>query len=115
MIVIPLNTDAPIYHWPWMTLVLIGANVATFFLTGRGSESDGWLLDQTPRMRGIPCRIAQGRYDMCTPMKSAWDLKQRWPEAELEVIHDAGHSSLEPGIVDALVRATDWMADRASW
>jgi proline iminopeptidase len=52
---------------------------------------------------------------MCTPMKSAWELKQRWPEAELEVVHDAGHSSLEPGIVDALVRATDWMADRAAW
>jgi proline iminopeptidase len=36
-------------------------------------------------------------------------------EAELEVIHDAGHSSLEPGIIDALIRATDWMADRAAW
>lgn len=44
MIVIPLNTDAPIYHWPWMTLVLIAANVVTFFLTGGGRESDGWLL-----------------------------------------------------------------------
>lgn len=44
MIVIPLNTDAPIYHWPWMTLVLIAANVVTFFLTGCGSETDGWLL-----------------------------------------------------------------------
>jgi proline iminopeptidase len=86
-----------------------------YFVNGGFFEHDGWLLDQTPRMRGIPCRIAQGRYDMCTPMKSAWDLKQRWPEAELEVIHDAGHSSLEPGIVDALVRATDWMADRAAW
>lgn len=44
MIVIPLNTDAPIYHWPWMTLVLIAANVVTFFLTGGGRETDGWLL-----------------------------------------------------------------------
>lgn len=76
---------------------------------------DGWLLDQAPRMRGIPCRIAQGRYDMCTPMTTAWELKQRWPEAELEIVHDAGHSSLEPGIVDALIRATDWMADKAAW
>lgn len=44
MIVIPLNTDAPIYHWPWMTLVLIATNVVTFFLTGGGHEADGWLL-----------------------------------------------------------------------
>lgn len=86
-----------------------------YFMNGGFFERDGWLLGQTPRLRNIPCRIAQGRYDMCTPMKSAWDLKQAWPEAELEIIHDAGHSSLEPGIVDALVRATDWMADRANW
>lgn len=44
MIVIPLNTDAPIYHWPWMTLVLIAVNCLTFFLTGFGSETDGWML-----------------------------------------------------------------------
>lgn len=44
MIIIPLNTDAPIYYWPWMTLVLIAANAVTFFLTGFGRETDGWLL-----------------------------------------------------------------------
>ncbi len=86
-----------------------------YFMNGGFFERDGWLLEQAPRLKHIPCRIAQGRYDMCTPMQSAWELKRAWPEAELEVIHDAGHSSLEPGIVDALVRATDWMADRAKW
>jgi proline iminopeptidase len=78
-------------------------------------ERDGWLLEQAPRLRQIPCRIAHGRFDMCTPVSNAWDLKQAWPEAELEIIHDAGHSSLEPGIVDALVRATDAMIDRGNW
>lgn len=86
-----------------------------YFVHGGFFEHDGWLLDQAPALRRIPCRIAHGRYDVCTPFRSAWDLKQRWPEAELEIIHDAGHSSLEPGIVDALVRATDWMAERAAW
>ncbi|MBY0564207.1 MAG: prolyl aminopeptidase [Hyphomonadaceae bacterium] len=86
-----------------------------YFMNGGFFEHDGWLLDQTPLLRRIPCRIVHGRYDVCTPMRSAWDLKQRWPEAELEIVHDAGHSSLEPGIVDALVRGGDWMADRAAW
>ncbi len=86
-----------------------------YFVNNGFFERDGWLLDQVPRMRSIPCRIAHGRYDMCTPLVNAWDLKQRWPEAELEIVHDAGHSSLEPGIVDALIRATDWMAERALW
>lgn len=76
---------------------------------------DGWLLDQVQTLRAIPCRIAHGRYDMCTPLSSAWALKQRWPEAQLEIIHDAGHSSLEPGIVDALVRGTDAMLYQGRW
>jgi proline iminopeptidase len=78
-------------------------------------ERDCWLLDQAERLRHIPTRIAHGRYDMCTPVASAWALKRRWPEAELEIIHDAGHSSLEPGIVDALVRSTDAMLSQARW
>lgn len=86
-----------------------------YFVNDGFFESDGWLLDQAPRLRHIPCRIAHGRYDMCTPLTTAWELKQRWPEAELEIVPDAGHSSLEPGIVDALIRATDWMADKANW
>ncbi|MFZ2028669.1 MAG: prolyl aminopeptidase [Vitreimonas sp.] len=86
-----------------------------YFMNNGFFETDGWLLDQAARMRHIPCRIAHGRYDMCTPMASAWALKQRWPEAELEIIHDAGHSSLEPGIIDALVRGTDAMLTKGLW
>ncbi|MBC7819887.1 MAG: rhomboid family intramembrane serine protease, partial [Planctomycetaceae bacterium] len=44
MIIIPINTDAPIYHWPWMTLVLIAVSCVTFFLTGQGEHQEGWLL-----------------------------------------------------------------------
>lgn len=92
------------------------ARIENHYFVNRGFfDRDGWLLEQAARMRHIPCRIAHGRYDMCTPLSNAWDLKRAWPEAELEIIHDAGHSSLEPGIVDALVRATDWMVDGGKW
>jgi proline iminopeptidase len=80
-----------------------------YFMNKGFFESDGWLLKQVPRLRHIPCSITHGRYDICTPLASAWALKQAWPEAELNIIADAGHSSTEPGIVDALVRATDRM------
>jgi proline iminopeptidase len=86
-----------------------------YFINNGFFVRDGWLLEQAPRLRHIPCRIAHGRYDMCTPLASAWALKQRWPEAELEIIPDAGHSSLEPGIVDALVRATNDMLAQGKW
>jgi proline iminopeptidase len=49
----------------------------------------------------------QGRFDVVTPMEAAWKLKAAWPQARFEVVWDAGHASTEPGIVDALVRATD--------
>lgn len=51
MIIIPVNTDAPIYHWPWMTLVLVFFNVVVFFVTGQGAEPDGWLLQYGQGLR----------------------------------------------------------------
>ncbi len=65
------------------------------------------LLRDIPNMRHIPGVIVQGRYDIICPMTSAWDLHKAWPEAELHVIPDAGHSITEPGIIDRLIEATD--------
>ncbi|HVY83970.1 MAG TPA: prolyl aminopeptidase [Caulobacterales bacterium] len=86
-----------------------------YFVNHGFFENDGWLLQQAQRFHAIPGKIVHGRYDMCTPLASAWALKRAWPQAELDIIHDAGHSSLEPGIVDALVRGADAMADKFKW
>ncbi len=68
------------------------------------------LLEDAGRLAGIPGVIVQGRYDLICPLRSAWELHQAWPDAELQVIADAGHSAFEPGIRDALVGATDRFA-----
>jgi proline iminopeptidase len=68
------------------------------------------LLANIDRIRHIPGVIAQGRYDVVCPAKSAWDLHQAWPEAELHIVGDAGHSASEPGLLDELIRATDRFA-----
>ncbi len=81
-----------------------------YFVNGGFFEHDGWLLTQIDRIRHIPAWIVQGRFDVVTPMSGAWALHRAWPEAKLEIIADAGHASTEPGIVDSLVRATDWAA-----
>jgi proline iminopeptidase len=78
-----------------------------FFHNGGFFEEDGWLLKNAHRMKKIPGWIAQGRFDVVTPLESAWTLKKAWPAARLDIIWDAGHASTEPGIIDALVRATD--------
>ena len=75
-------------------------------------EKDGWLLDQAAKFGNLPGHIVHGRYDVVTPLSSAWALKKVWPAAKLTIIGDAGHSSLEPGIVDELIRATQSMADK---
>jgi proline iminopeptidase len=70
------------------------------------------LLGEAHRLRDIPGVIVHGRYDMVCPMEQALELHHVWPGAALGIVPDAGHSATEPGTVDALVRATDAMADR---
>lgn len=72
------------------------------------------LLANVDKLAGIPGIIVQGRHDICTPPGAAWALKKAWPEAELWIVHDAGHSASEPGIVDGLVRATDKLAGKTA-
>ena len=86
---------------------------ARFFLEDFFLE-EGQLLANADRLKGIPGIIVQGRHDICTPPTSAWALKKAWPEAELWIVHDGGHSASEPGIVDGLVRATDRFAGKAA-
>ena len=69
--------------------------------------SENWLIEHVGVIRRLPAVIVQGRYDVVCPTMSAWELHRAWPEAELEIVAEAGHHALEPGIADALVRATD--------
>lgn len=79
-----------------------------YFINNCFFKTDNWLIEQVGAIRKIPATIIQGRYDIICPMESAWELHKAWPEAEFEVIKDAGHSASEPGIADALIRATDY-------
>ena len=78
-----------------------------YFMNNAFFSSDNYLIENVGPIRPIPAVIVQGRYDVVCPVKSAWDLHRAWPEAQLNIIPDAGHSISEPGIIDALVRATD--------
>jgi len=81
-----------------------------YFVNGGFFPTENWLIENIGRIRHIPCWIAQGRFDVVTPISGAWALHQAWPEAKLNIIPDAGHASSEPGIVDSLIRGTDWAA-----
>jgi len=86
---------------------------AKFFLENFFLE-ESELLRNVDALAGIPGIIVQGRHDICTPPGAAWALKKAWPEADLWIVPDAGHSAGEPGIVDGLVRATDKLAGKTA-
>ncbi|MBS0615943.1 MAG: prolyl aminopeptidase [Verrucomicrobia bacterium] len=78
-----------------------------YFIHNTFFETDNWIIENVNKIRPIPCIMIHGRYDVPCPIQNAWDLHRAWPEAQLEIIPDAGHAASEPGILDALIRATD--------
>ncbi len=83
-----------------------------YFVNGGFFDSDDWIIANADKLKDIPGVIVQGRFDVVTPMKTAWELHKAWPNSLLRVIPDAGHAASETGIVDALVTATDVFARR---
>lgn len=71
-----------------------------------------FLLSNVPRLANVHGVIVQGRYDIVCPAISADDLHRAWPEAEYQVVPDAGHSAFEPGIRSRLVAATEAFKSR---
>lgn len=86
------------------------ARIENHYFLNEGWFREGQLIEDATALRGIPGVIVQGRYDVCTPIMTAWDLHHAWPEAELVVVPDASHAASEPGIARALRAATDRFA-----
>jgi proline iminopeptidase len=88
-------------------IALAFARIESHYFVNRGFLEEGQLLRNAGRLRDIPGVIVQGRYDMCTPPITAWELHRAWPEATFILVDDAGHAFGEPGIAHHLLEATD--------
>ncbi len=93
---------------PYVALSL--ARIECHYFINDSFLAPNQILRDAEKLSGIPGMIVHGRYDMVCPVSNAWELHQVWPESELRIIGDAGHSAFETGIADALVNATDAMA-----
>lgn len=82
-----------------------------YFMNNAFLEPDQ-ITRNAGRLKGIPGYIVHGRYDMVCPLDNAQALSDAWPEAVLSIIRDAGHSSSEPAIVDALMQACEAVSAR---
>ena len=81
-----------------------------YFVNNGFFRSPNQLLEDVGRIRHIPGTIVQGRYDVVCPARSAWDLHRAWPEAEMQIVPDAGHAASESGILSRLIDAADKFA-----
>ena len=87
------------------------ARIEAHYFVNRGFlDDEQQLLRGAAQLSHIPTTIVHGRYDVICPVKNAWHLKRQMPHADLRIISEAGHSAFEPGIIDALVSATDGYA-----
>ena len=84
------------------------ARIECHYFQHRGFfERDDQLLANAGRLAGIDGVIVHGRYDLCTPIETAWALHKAWPRAVYRVAEDSGHAMTEPGIIHELVTATE--------
>ncbi|MGY1839749.1 MULTISPECIES: prolyl aminopeptidase [unclassified Modestobacter] len=70
---------------------------------------DGQLLRDAHRLAGIPGVLVHGRLDVSGPLDVAWQLHRVWPDSELVVLGDAGHSG--SNMREAVTAALDRFAD----
>ena len=78
-----------------------------YFMNNCWFNSNNHLIENVDKIRHIPGVIIHGRYDIICPVVQAWDLHQAWPEADLHIIPDAGHSIFEEGIKDKILEYTE--------
>ena len=58
----------------------------------------------------IPCIAVQGGLDRICPVDTALDLLAQWPQMELRIPTESGHSMYDVAITNELVRATERLA-----
>ena len=78
-----------------------------YFVNKGFLEDENQLISSNSidKIRHIPAKIVQGRYDIVCPMETAWELSKNWPEAELIIAPSSGHSAFEVEITHELINA----------
>lgn len=98
-------------HYEEDEFALAFARIECHYFVNKGwFDPEDQLLRDASKIRHIPGVIVQGRYDVVCPMESAWALHRAWPEADLVITPDCGHSAFDAPNCRALVAATDKFA-----
>lgn len=82
------------------------------FLSEDGSLKQDYILDHVEKLKHIPIAIVQGAYDKVCPKTQAQALYDALAafgndKITLTLIETAGHTMRDPGMIEALIKATD--------
>jgi proline iminopeptidase len=92
------------YSDPHFALAL--ATLESHYINNHYFIEENQVMDNVHKIRHIPTYIVHGRFDLVTPLDSAWELHRAIPASNLRIVRDAGHSDKESGIIDALIYAS---------
>lgn len=67
------------------------ARLVTHYWSNAAFLGETELIDNAPRLNGIPGVLVHGRYDVSSPIETPWRLSRAWETSELVVVDDAGH------------------------
>lgn len=80
------------------------AKIETHFFKNNCFIEENQILKNIEKIKNIKCFIVHGRYDIVCPFNQAFDLHNHYDNSELNIIDDAGHSLLEPGITKKILQ-----------
>lgn len=92
--------------------VLHEVMIETHYAYHRYFIEENQILAHAGRLPDVPIHIIHGRRDMTCTLSASWELHRALPQSRLSVVRDGGHLAGEPVMTDALVTATDAMAER---
>jgi proline iminopeptidase len=67
------------------------ARLVTHYWRHDAFLKDEQLLRNAGSLSGIPGILIHGRYDVSSPLETAWHLHKAWPGSDLQIVKDAGH------------------------
>ncbi|MFC3094851.1 prolyl aminopeptidase [Alteromonas sediminis] len=105
---LPANYSAA-QHTPLKEMTSM-ALLECHYILNRCFIDEGYILNNIDKIAAIPGIIVHGRYDAICSTAGAFALHKQWPNSQLNIIPNAGHSTAEPGIASALVQATRQVA-----
>ncbi|WP_458204899.1 prolyl aminopeptidase [Haladaptatus sp. NG-SE-30] len=69
--------------------------IASHYFSHAAWLDEEQLLRNADHLTGIPGVLVHGRLDLAAPLETAWELNRAWPDAELSIVDNSGHTGGE--------------------